>query len=685
MTMSALHRSTSMRLLVLGLLLAGFALRVFRLDAQSLWYDEGVTAWVAQMTPADAIAWTADDIQPPLYYLTMAVWGRLAGWSEWSLRFPAAWWGLLVLPLLAAVTLRLTRRPTAAVVAVLLAAVHPLLVYYSQEARMYAMLTALAVLAGYLTIRHADRPDERRTLVFYVLTALAAVYTHYFAFFLLLALGVAYLGDAARSGGRGAHWLGRVRGFALANVVVLLGYLPWLWVMLRRLAVDNSYWQGSLKLNEALRHVLISFTSGETMREATALWLLLGFALVTALAVVRLWRAGSAGRRTLLYGLTWLLIPVAATLALAAFAPKFNPRYVMAALPGLVVVWGGGVASKARLKIEDWEDERSGPTAGVALSTQSPPRVSSQSHTPRRFPIFNLQSSITALALLFLLSTSLFSLGNWFVDPAFRKDQWRELTADLRQRVGPEEAIVLVSGHAWPVWHYYAPDLPVVRLPDIDVLDVDAVLDFADTAGPLRAALDPLSDRPGAWLVGWQDDVVDPMHVVPAQLELAGREKGMDSRYWGIDLRRFSQLKTNWIPDAPPIDVPLDATFGDAVRLVGYNTLDNGDLLLFWQLLPGGADADLSVAVTTLDAAGNTVAALPPRRLAGYVYPTFRWSPGRTGVTYLAAADWLGPEPQPGEHTFRLQVSAAAQPRRPLPLADGTDTLTVGPIEVVID
>ncbi|MEZ4560017.1 MAG: hypothetical protein R2854_26840 [Caldilineaceae bacterium] len=300
-------------------------------------------------------------------------------------------------------------------------------------------------------------------------------------------------------------------------------------------------------------------------------------------------------------------------------------------------------------------------------------------------PIFNLQSLIAALALLFLLSTSLFSLRNWFVDPAFRKDQWRELTADLRVRVGPEEAIVLVSGHAWPVWHYYAPDLPVVRLPAIDVLDVDAVLDFADTAGPLRTALDPLSDRPGAWLVGWQDDVVDPMHVVPAQLELAGREKGMDSRYWGIDMRRFSQLKTNWIPDAPPIEVPLDVAFGDAVRLVGYNSLDNGDLLLFWQLLPGGADADLSVAVTTSDAAGNTVAALPPRRLAGYVYPTFRWSPGRTGVTYLAATDWLGPEPQAGGHTFRLQVSAAAQPRRPLPLVDGTDTLAVGPVDVVID
>lgn len=680
-----------MRWLLLALILAGFALRVFRLDAQSLWYDEGVTVMVAQLPPAAAVAWTAADIQPPLYYLDVALWGRLAGWSEWSVRFLSAWWGTLVLPLLALVASRLARRPAAAVTVVLLAAVHPLLVYYSQEARMYAMLTALAVLAGYLTIRHADAPAARRTLVFYVLTAVAAVYTHYFAFFLLLALGVAFLLDAVwtRGEGHAASWFGRVRGFLAANAVVLLCYLPWLWVMLRRLAVDNSYWQGRLKLAESLRHVLLTFTTGESMHEAVALWLLLGYAAVTLLAVTRLWRSGPTGRRTLLYGLTWLLIPIVATLALAAFAPKFNPRYVMTALPGLVVVWGVGLARIGGMKIEDWDAHDSRPTHVNAPAEASSAHAHAHSGAARQSSIFNLQSVVLAASLLFLLTTSLFALRNWFADPAFRKDQWRELTADLRQMVKPEEAIVLVSGHAWPVWHYYAPDLPVVRLPDIDVLDVDAVLDFADTAAPLREALEPLSDRPGVWLVGWQDEVVDPMHVVPAQLELAGREKGMQSRYWGIDLRRFSQLKTNWIPDAAPVEVALDETFGDAVRLLGYNSLDNGDLLLFWQLLPGGENADLSVAVETVvadgAAGGATVADLPPRRLAGYVYPTFRWSPGRTGVTYLAAADWLGPEPQQGEHTVRVRVSAAAAPNRPLLRPDGSDAAAIGPIDVIID
>ena len=34
---------------------------------------------------------------------------------------------------------------------------------------------------------------------------------------------------------------------------------------------------------------------------------------------------------------------------------------------------------------------------------------------------------------------------------------------------------MLVSGHAWPVWNYYAPDIPLLRLPDLEILDVNAV------------------------------------------------------------------------------------------------------------------------------------------------------------------------------------------------------------------
>ncbi len=61
------------------LTLSAFALRLYLLDAQSLWYDEGVTVEVARRGIAELTRWTADDIQPPLYYYVVASVGTDCG------------------------------------------------------------------------------------------------------------------------------------------------------------------------------------------------------------------------------------------------------------------------------------------------------------------------------------------------------------------------------------------------------------------------------------------------------------------------------------------------------------------------------------------------------------------------------------------------------------------------------
>ena len=103
--MTVSRRRSSDLLWLLALMLLAWGVRLYRLDAQSLWYDEGVTATLAQRTLVDLTAWTARDIQPPLYYYFVWGWGRLAGWSEWSLRFVSVWWGVLSVPLLAVLEL----------------------------------------------------------------------------------------------------------------------------------------------------------------------------------------------------------------------------------------------------------------------------------------------------------------------------------------------------------------------------------------------------------------------------------------------------------------------------------------------------------------------------------------------------------------------------------------------------
>ncbi len=84
---------------LLVITLAAFALRLFHLAQQSLWYDEAFSVFLAQMDLGAITARTAADIQPPLYYYLLHFWTVLAGSSEFSVRFLSLWFGVLTVPL----------------------------------------------------------------------------------------------------------------------------------------------------------------------------------------------------------------------------------------------------------------------------------------------------------------------------------------------------------------------------------------------------------------------------------------------------------------------------------------------------------------------------------------------------------------------------------------------------------
>src|SRR5512136_10286 len=93
-----MKRSTG---IILSLLLLAFALRVWSLPAQSIWWDEAFT-W---QTTSHGLAnfWQmllTGDRHPPLYYAGVAAWSSFAGWSEFSLRFVSVAWSMVGLAFL---------------------------------------------------------------------------------------------------------------------------------------------------------------------------------------------------------------------------------------------------------------------------------------------------------------------------------------------------------------------------------------------------------------------------------------------------------------------------------------------------------------------------------------------------------------------------------------------------------
>lgn len=437
----------------------------------------------------------------------------------------------------------------------------------------------------------------------------------------------------------------------LANGAVLLLYVPWISALVTRLQVDASYWQGRLKLGEAVRHVLISFVTGETVLERQAVWLApLALAIITVGAALA-WRRVPALRPGLRFALLWAVVPAAAVILLATFAPKFNARYATAAVPGAVLL------------------------AALALGGLIPARR--EAHGRRAAPAVGVGAGV--ISLLFL-----YALGNWYWSGLFTKAQWREVAGEVRNRMNPaEEIVLLVSGHAWPVWEYYAPDIPAARLPaGMDVLDVERVLTIEEVAPVLRAAVET---HPGVWLVQWQEEVVDPNDVVPVLLERAGREKENSAVFSQLTLRRFTQVKTDRLVPEPPIREEVGATFGGQATLVGRRSLDNGDLLLFWRLEDDAPpDADLHLRLETTTPEGAPVAQVEGQRLAGYTYPTFRWPRGEIVMGRIPATEWLGATPQAGTYSVRLEVYDAASGEA-LTLADGETALVIEEVEAIFE
>jgi mannosyltransferase len=131
---------------VIAITLLAAAFRFPTLSVQSLWFDEAVTVRLLHLGFGSMIhdVATGDDSTPPLFYMLGWVWVRVFGESEAGVRSMSALVGTLTVPAayLAARTLASSR---AGLVTATLVAVSPYLIWYSQEARSYALLLLLSV------------------------------------------------------------------------------------------------------------------------------------------------------------------------------------------------------------------------------------------------------------------------------------------------------------------------------------------------------------------------------------------------------------------------------------------------------------------------------------------------------------------------------------------------------------
>ncbi|MFY1578446.1 glycosyltransferase family 39 protein [Verrucosispora sp. WMMD703] len=317
------------------------------LDAAQPWRDELAT-WSAatrELGGLFRLAGTIDAATGP-YYLFMHAWLAAAGDSVAALRLPSA----LAMAATAGLTAVLGHRlwdARVGTLAGLLFAVLPGTSRYGQEARPYALASALAVLSTLLLVAGLQRPT-RRHLIGYAAATTALGLTHLVALTLLAAHAVAVLTRTARagpaagadfesraggsSGGGQRESTGQVIGYWLAALApVAMAVVP--------LALVASGQRGrQLDWVDAARPGDLAALASGVAQSGVVGGVLIGLA---ALGTAR------AGRRALL-PLSCVLAPVLLLFLAGLAVPLWVPRYLVFVVPFGCLLAGAALAS-ARL------------------------------------------------------------------------------------------------------------------------------------------------------------------------------------------------------------------------------------------------------------------------------------------------------------------------------------------------
>jgi len=329
---------------------AAAALRFGTLDQQSYWYDEAITASMLDGSLHDVLRGILDtESTPPLYYLLGWVWAHIVGSEEVHLRSLSAVAGTLVVPVAYAAG-RVVASVRVGLAAAALAAVSPMLVWYSQEARAYALVALLGGATFVLFALARSDPTRRRLVAWAAISALALA-THYFVGFAVFAEAVLLLHAHPR--------LTRLRWAAASVALVALALLPLAALQARHRRLG---WVGGIDLGdrvtEAIQRLVAagqpSSWAGATGARVTPYVWIFAVAVLILASVFVLTRASTRERAGALLALGVAAIGIGAPIALAIVADLFTggdgdyflDRNVLGAWVPLSVFVAGGLAAR---------------------------------------------------------------------------------------------------------------------------------------------------------------------------------------------------------------------------------------------------------------------------------------------------------------------------------------------------
>lgn len=581
-------------------------------DLRNLWWDESLSLqraesplpalMVGTFTFDDGLVVTqSTDQHPFVYFLVLGGLIRLAGESDFVLRFPSALAATLLVPMAWAFARLLERRRLAprgtAPWAALFMTLNPFLLWYGREARMYTLVPLLALLSAYCLLRFTtDEPQRRPRLIllWYVLSLGLLLGTHFLSFLILpVHAGLLFVYLRQRNPRRATIVAVAVLGVGLIAGLVAAGWI------LRGMGSGSNF--SRVPFLTLVADLLNAFSLGLSVDLAQVRWLDYLFGAVALLGAMWALRPRPTVPREAWLLPAFVVVPIIELQIIQQVQPAYmNARHMSLVSAAFVLCLAAGCAAV-------WGQRR---WAGGLLG-------------------------------LVLVGGMAYSTFNYFTSPVYQRDNFAQVGADLAREMLPGDAIVLSPAHMIRLYQHYLP---------VDTLDAGTSGDgqrpwaalpmfhgsFEDTEARLQALL---NQHRRVWLVA---SGMVPLTTYQQETREWLGERAFLARDLQYPSNTLLWLKL-YLPEPPILDeLPADVdqrvtvVFGDKIRLDGFdvgaalNSQSSIPVTLYWQPLEKierRYKYVLRLVSVAADGSLLTVAQTDQEPYQGSL-PTTWWSPG---------------------------------------------------------
>lgn len=461
------------------ILLISLVLRVIVLD-QSLWWDEAINVVAAKNLTLwqFILSYPIGDFHPPGYFLILWYWSHFFGFGEAVVRIPSVILGVATVWLTFLLGKRLFEKKVGYLASFLLT-IAPLHIYYSQEARMYA----LAAFSSSLNWYFFTKINEKKFLIIlgFIISVVLVIYSDYVAW-LIFPAQLGYI-----------VWTRRIhlRKFLSLVGVGILFFIPWLKIFPLQLASGQEAaaslpgW-GSVVGGANLRELLLVFVKTIIGRVSIAnklvyqsVMVVLGLFYLTIIvaAIKKL-------DRNIKLLLLWITIPLTLAFLISYFIPVLTYFRMLFILPAFYLLVAKGLVSLPRLYFKG--------------------------------------------AFLIVVLTSLVSLVTYYTNPKFQREDWRGVS----QFIQKEHGLILFENNHLPA--------PVIYYLD-STSSLEAAL--TNVPAKTKNDLKKIPDVKTVYLVEYLVEITDPQRLLESQLIAQGFGKKKVYNFTGVGLvTQFSRF-----------------------------------------------------------------------------------------------------------------------------------------------